>query len=110
MVMEWIEGLENHFECESVSEAQKVKVAKSRLRGAVVTWWKFIQDERKKEGKHPTTTWKGMVAKIKETYLLEDYEVQIHKKRKNLRQKRIGCEYLHRGVSKIVSKVKSARR
>lgn len=41
-VMEWIEGLENHFECEGVIEAQKVKVDKSRLRGAALTWWKFI--------------------------------------------------------------------
>lgn len=39
LVMEWIEGIENHFECEGVTEAQKVKVAKSRMRGATITKW-----------------------------------------------------------------------
>lgn len=42
LVMDWIEGMENHFECDGVTEAQKVKVAKSRLRGSTLTWWKFI--------------------------------------------------------------------
>ncbi|MDF3675350.1 hypothetical protein, partial [Enterobacter hormaechei] len=35
LVMEWIKGMENHFECEGVIEAHKVKVAKSRLRGSI---------------------------------------------------------------------------
>ena len=30
LIMEWIEGMENHFECDGVSDAQKVKVARSR--------------------------------------------------------------------------------
>lgn len=46
VVLEWIEGLENHFECGGINEAQKVKVAKSRLRGETLTCWKFIQEER----------------------------------------------------------------
>ena len=28
LIMEWIEGMENHFECDGVSDAQKVKVEK----------------------------------------------------------------------------------
>ncbi|GLJ08687.1 hypothetical protein SUGI_0093680 [Cryptomeria japonica] len=55
-LIEWIEGLENHFECDRVTEAQKVKLEKSRLRGAALTWWKFIQEERVKEGKQPIAT------------------------------------------------------
>ena len=87
LVMEWIEGMENHFECEGVSEAQKVKVAKARLRGPALTWWKFIQEEREREGKKPITNWKAMVAKIRDNYLPEDYEIQLHKKRQSLKQK-----------------------
>ena len=37
LVMEWIEGIENHFECKGLTEAQKVKVAKSRLRRPALT-------------------------------------------------------------------------
>lgn len=56
LVMDWIEGMENHFECDGITEAQKVKVAKSRLRGSALTWWKFVQTEREKEGKQPIST------------------------------------------------------
>lgn len=51
VVLDWIEGLENHFECDGITEAQRVKVSKERLRGHALTWWKFLQDEREKEGK-----------------------------------------------------------
>lgn len=51
LIMEWIEGIENYFECVSISEAQKMKVSKSRLRGPALTWWKFLQEEREREGK-----------------------------------------------------------
>lgn len=39
IVMEWIEGMENNFECEGIIETEKVKVEKSRLRGHTLTWW-----------------------------------------------------------------------
>lgn len=42
LVMDWIEGIENHFECDGVNEEQKERVEKSRLRGSTLTWWKFI--------------------------------------------------------------------
>ena len=38
LVMEWIEGIENHFEYEGVTKSQKVKVAKSRLILLALTW------------------------------------------------------------------------
>lgn len=46
MVLEWIESIENYFECEGIIEAQKVRFAKSRLQGQSLTWWKFVQEER----------------------------------------------------------------
>ena len=76
-----LESIENYFECEGIINAQKVRFAKSRLNGQDLTWWKFMEEERENEGKKPIANWKAMVAKIKETYLLEDYEIQIHKKR-----------------------------
>lgn len=48
LVIEWIEGMENHFKSEGISKAQKVKFAKSRLRGKTLTWWKFLQEERER--------------------------------------------------------------
>ena len=48
LIMEWIEGMENHFECDGVSNAQMVKVKRSRLRGTTLIWWKFVQTKREK--------------------------------------------------------------
>lgn len=36
--MDWLDGTENPFECEGVSEAQKVNMDKSRLRGSTLSW------------------------------------------------------------------------
>ena len=49
--------------------------------------WKFVKAERDKERKGPIASWNGMVAKIKETYLPKDYEIQLRKRRHSLRQK-----------------------
>ena len=81
VVLESLKSIENYFECKGTTEAQKVRFAKSRLKGQALTWWKFVQEERESEGKKPIANWKEMVAKFKERYLLEDYEIQIHKKR-----------------------------
>ena len=68
-------------------EVQMVNVEKDRLRGLTFTWWKFLQDEKDKKGKNPISTWKEMMEKIKEAYVLENYEIQLHKKRKTLEEK-----------------------
>ena len=78
LVMEWIEGMENHFNCEGVTEAQKVKVAKSRLRGPILTWWKFLQEIREKKNKKEIVNWKAMVNKFRDNYLPKDYEIRLH--------------------------------
>ena len=86
-VMDWIDGMENHFECEGVSEAEKVKVAKSRLIGSTLTWWKYLKNVRISMGKTPIVNWKAMITKVKENFLPEDFEIQLHKRRKGLRKK-----------------------
>lgn len=44
-VMDWIESLNNYFECEEVSEKQKVKISKSKYKGVALTSWNFVQGE-----------------------------------------------------------------
>lgn len=87
IVLEWLESIENYFECEGTIEAQKVMFVKSRLKSQALTWWKVVQEERESEGKKPIANWKAMVEKIKKTYLPEDYEIHIYKPRQNLRKK-----------------------
>ena len=67
--------MENNFECEEITNAQKVKVEKARLRGLALTWWKLLHEERERVNKKPIANWKAMVTKIKEHYLLEDHKI-----------------------------------
>ena len=46
-----------------------------------------MQTEREKDGKGPIVTWKGMVSKVKKTYLPNEYEVQMYRRTQNLRPK-----------------------
>ena len=75
VVLDWIEDMENHFECEGAIEAQKVKVETSRLRGKTLTWWKYVQGEMVMMDKVPISNWKAIVKKIQEKFLLEDFEI-----------------------------------
>lgn len=36
-IVDWIDNIENYFEYDGISEAQKFAVAKSRLRGSALT-------------------------------------------------------------------------
>lgn len=71
----WIGALENYFECEEVEENQKVKVAKSRLKGHALLWWDCVQADRWKKDKPKITSWNKMVEKMKGKFLPNDYNV-----------------------------------
>ena len=57
------------------------------MREATLTRWKFVQDERVKEGDNPYVNKKIMVRQIQKAYLPKDFEVQMHTKRENLKQR-----------------------
>ena len=74
-MMDWIDGMDNHFYYKGVLEAQKFKVANSRLGGSALKWWKYVQDERISEGKKPIANWNAMVTKLKEDFLPKDFKI-----------------------------------
>ena len=49
--MDWIEALDNHFECDKTLENEKVKISKAKLKGPTLSWWNFLQNERLDENK-----------------------------------------------------------
>lgn len=75
VVMDWIDSLFGFFEFEDIPGHQKVKIAKSKLKGAALTWWNFVQEEIDKDNKPKIASWKRMVALIKEAYVPKDYEI-----------------------------------
>ena len=57
------------------------------MKGTSLTWWNVTQGDRVKNGKGLVTTWTKMEKLFRKAYVLEDYEVQLHRRRINLRQK-----------------------
>ena len=52
-----------------------------------MSWWNFLQNERLDENKEKIATWKKMKAKIRKQFIPEDYEVLVHKRLEDLRQR-----------------------
>ena len=85
--MDSIVELDIHFECNNVPKIQRVKVAKSKMKGSALSWWNFLQNERIEEEKEPIATWKRMKSEVKKQFIPEDYEVLMHQKLQSVRQK-----------------------
>ena len=67
--MDWLEALDNFFECDNTPESQRVKVAKSKMKGYGLSWWNFLRNESKDEGKEPLATWRRMKLKINRKFV-----------------------------------------
>lgn len=85
--IDWLEALDNHFECDHIPPSQKVKMAKAKLKGPALSWWNFVQNERVEDGKEPITTWNRMKAEIRRQFVPEDYEILVNQRLHNLRQR-----------------------
>lgn len=87
VALDWIEALTSFFECEDILEKKRVKMENSKLMRAALTWWIFIQTKRVKKGRSMISSWDRVVALVRETYVLEDYGVQLHRRKQSLKQK-----------------------
>lgn len=87
--IDWVDGLNSFFECDEILENQRTKIAKSKLKGTALTWWNITQGDRVKNGKGLVTTWTKMEKLFRKAYVLADYEVQLHRRRMNLRKKQM---------------------
>ena len=102
--MDWLDVLNHFFDLEEIPKHKKVKIAKSKLKGSTLNWQNFTQSERMKLDKNPIGTWKRMEALVKEDYVLEAYEVQLHTKRQNLRQREMDVSSQTEEFHKIAMK------
>ena len=86
-LLDWIASMDAYFESEYIPEGQRVKLAKTKLKGLAPLWWDHEEAERRKRGKPKITSWDRMVSKMKNNFLPKDFEVQMHKKMQGLKQK-----------------------
>lgn len=40
-ILDWIDALHNYFDFKEVQEDQKVRLAKTKLKGPALTWWNY---------------------------------------------------------------------
>ena len=50
-LIDWINDMENYFECKDVEDPQRIKFAKAKLKGSAKIWWQKVQSERNQRGK-----------------------------------------------------------
>lgn len=85
--VDWRDVLNNYFEYKEVVEEKKVKFAKTKLKGAYLTWWNYTQGERVKMGESMIHSWDRIVSKLKAQLVHVDYEVKLYRRMQNLKQK-----------------------
>ena len=87
VLLDCINEWDKYFECEEVSEDQRVKVAATKLNGHVALWWDNVQTERRRLNMLLIKTLSRMVSKLKGRFLPKDNQIALHRKVKNLKQK-----------------------
>lgn len=55
-----------------------------KLKGHVVLWWDILQKDKVNNQLEKIKTWKNMVKKIKEKFLLIDYQQNLYRQVENL--------------------------
>ncbi|XP_059066667.1 uncharacterized protein LOC131857900 [Cryptomeria japonica] len=86
-LLDWIAAMDAYFDGEGIPNEQKVRLAKTKLKGHALLWWDHEEANRRKRGKTKVTSWDQMVAKLKGNFLPKDYEIQLNKRLQGLRQK-----------------------
>jgi len=79
--------LDKYFECEEVSEDQRVKFAATKMKGHTTLWWYSVQVERRRMNKFPIKKWPRMVAEMKGRFFPKEYQISLHQQVQNLRQR-----------------------
>ena len=77
--------MDKYFDYEDVDEERRVRHVVTKLKGHVALWWDELQAERRIKGKKKIKSWDKMVAKIKEKFILKDFQINLFRRLQNLR-------------------------
>jgi hypothetical protein len=79
--------MDKYFDYEDVEEEKKVRHAVTRLKGHATLWWDELQADIRRKGKQKIKSWDRMVAMLKEKFMPKDYQINLFRRMKNLRQR-----------------------
>ena len=78
--------MEDYFDWHELPENRKVHFVKAKLKKAARLWWHNIEKQVHRTGQPPIDTWNEMKLKMKEHFLLTDYEQLMYTKLFSLKQ------------------------
>jgi hypothetical protein len=78
-LLDWVRAMDKYFDYEDIEEDKMVKHVVTILKGHAALWWDEMQDERRRNGKHKIKNWDRMVAKLKEKFILKDYQINLYR-------------------------------
>ena len=97
-LIDWINEIDEYFECEEIKDPDRVRFAKTKLKGHANIWWREVQLERGRGGKEKITKWNRMVHKLKKQFIKVDYELDMFKKMQALKKTNKSVQRVYRGV------------
>ena len=86
-LLDWVRAMDKYFDYEDIEEDKMVKHAVTRPKGHATLWWDELQAKRKRNGKQKIKKQDRMVAKLKETFIPKDYQINIYRRLQKLKQR-----------------------
>ena len=76
--LNWIYAVENFFECMEIDKYRQVKIVAYKLIGEAYAWWEQLQNQRRRERKHPIRTWSKIKKLLEAKFFPRDYEHMLY--------------------------------
>ncbi|KAK0584578.1 hypothetical protein LWI29_015447 [Acer saccharum] len=84
--LDWLDKVEDYFDCMSITDDIKVKLVSYRLKGGANAWWKQAQNNRVLEGKRPITSWSRMKQLLRTRFLPANFAQTLYLQYLNCKQ------------------------
>jgi len=75
--IDWIISLNKYFDDQDIHDEKKVKDEVRILKGHETLWWDKLQVDRRRKGKSKIKNLDRMVAKLKDKFILKDYQLNL---------------------------------
>ena len=76
--LDWLDGVEDYFECMGVEEHMKVKFVAYKLKGGARAWWKQLQHNRFLAGQDPIASWPRMKQLLRTRFLPTNFSQTLY--------------------------------
>ncbi|KAL5566080.1 hypothetical protein UlMin_029244 [Ulmus minor] len=76
--LDWLDGVEDYFDCMGVEDHLKVRLVTYKLKGGARAWWKQLQHSRFLEGQNPVISWPRMRQLLRNRFLPTNFSQMLY--------------------------------